>query len=264
MKNILNEIARTKCVEVESLKRGVSADEMRRMALASERNVLDMKGSILARGVAIIAEHKRRSPSKGEISPMSSVAEVAAQYAANGATAMSVLTDTPYFGGSLADLSVARVTAPRLPLLRKEFIVDEYQVYEAKVYGADAILLIAAMIEAPTLLRLHELAHLLGMQTLVEVHNQEELAAVPSDADMVGVNNRDLTSFATDVNVSRALIDSLPAGVVKVAESGIKTPDDVGILKAAGFDAFLIGEAFMSAPEPGLRLSEFRDNADER
>lgn len=257
MKNILKVIAGTKREEVESMKRVISHGEMRKMAFASRRDVLDMKGSILSRRVSVIAEHKRRSPSKGEIAPMSSVSEIAGQYAANGAAAMSVLTDTPYFGGSLADLAVARATAPWLPILRKEFIIDEYQVYEARVVGADAILLIAAMIDPKTLLKLHDLAHQLDMQTLVEIHCREELESVPSDADMVGVNNRDLTSFNTDIGNSRELIDSLPSGAVKIAESGIKSPRDLKMLKDVGFDGFLIGEALMSAPEPGIRLADF-------
>lgn len=257
MIDILKQIATTKRMEVEASKIGVSNSEMRRMAYACRRNVISMKDSILSRPVAIIAEHKRRSPSKGEIAPMSNVAEIAHEYAANGAAAMSVLTDTPYFGGNLTDLAVARATAPWLPILRKEFIVDEYQVYQARVFGADAILLIAAMIDPYTLLRLNDLAHQLDMQTLVEIHSVEELSMIPSDADMVGINNRDLTSFKTDIDVCRQLIDSLPADKVKIAESGIKIQKDIRPLINAGFDGFLIGEALMSKPEPGTMLAEF-------
>jgi len=255
--NILKRIASAKRVEVESMKKVISKGDMRRMAYSVCRDVISMTDSIKSRNVAVIAEHKRRSPSRGEIAPMSRVADVAEGYAANGAAAMSVLTDTTFFGGSLTDLAVARATAPWLPVLRKEFIVDEYQIYQARVYGADAVLLIAAMLDSATLLRLNDLAHNLGLQTLVELHSLEELDSLPSDADMVGVNNRDLTTFSTDISNCPRLIDSLPSGMVRIAESGIKSPEDLGKLKSAGFEGFLIGEAFMSCPDPGSRLHEF-------
>lgn len=256
-RNILTAIAATKRSEIAALKKIMPFAEIKRLAEETRRTPLSMTRSIKSRRMGIIAEHKRRSPSKGEISPMSEVAEVAEAYAVNGAAAMSILTDTPYFGGSLTDLAEARARAPWLPLLRKEFIIDEYQVYQSRVYGADAILLIAAMLDKETIARLHELAHSLGMQTLVEVHKEDELCLIPEEPDMVGVNNRDLTSFATDISNSSRLIGKLPEGVVKVAESGIKTPEDVRKLKEAGFDAFLIGEAFMSDPDHGNRLSDF-------
>ncbi|MDE6399880.1 MAG: indole-3-glycerol phosphate synthase TrpC [Muribaculaceae bacterium] len=257
MTNIIDRIARAKRQEVEALKTMVSAEKMMRMAYSAEREVISMKDSIKSRDVAVIAEHKRRSPSRGEMAPMSSVAAVAEEYASNGAAAMSVLTDTPFFGGSLTDLAVARATAPWLPMLRKEFIVDDYQVCQARVYGADAILLIAAMIDSDTLCRLNNLAHELGMQTLVELHSEGELASLPADADMVGVNNRDLTSFKTDISNCARLVDSLPADMVKIAESGIKTPEDLRRLKSIGFDGFLIGEALMSCKDSGGRLRDF-------
>ena len=178
-------------------------------------------------------------------------------YAVNKAAAMSVLTDTPYFGGSLEDLAVARLAAPFMPLLRKEFIVDEYQIYQARVYGADAILLIAAMISADEIRRFNSLAHFLGLQTLVELHSAEEISSLPEDADMVGINNRDLTSFHTDIDNAVRLVEALPPDMVKIAESGIKTPEDLVRLRNVGFDGFLIGEAFMSTPDPGERLAEF-------
>ena len=257
MENILEKIAATKRREVEAMKLLLPEEKLRELALAADRPVVPMSDSIRRHPVAIIAEHKRRSPSKGEISPMSRVDMVAEAYAANGAAAMSVLTDTPYFGGSLADLAVARAAAPSLPLLRKEFIVDEYQILQARLFGADAILLIAAMLPADTIARFNDAAHALGLQTLVELHSAAELPALPADADMVGVNNRDLTSFTTDIGNSSRLLASLPAGMVKIAESGIRTPADLGRLRAEGFDGFLIGEAFMSTPDPGAPLSAF-------
>lgn len=256
-RNILRQIADTKRREVEAMKLLVPDGVMREMVSVCLRTPWNMSDSIRIHTPAVIAEHKRRSPSKGEISPMSDVAEVARMYASNGAAAMSVLTDTPYFGGSLEDLAVARHAAPFLPLLRKEFIVDEYQISQARVYGADAILLIAAMISPDDLRRFNDFAHSLGLQTLVEIHSEEEVTAVPGDADMVGVNNRDLTSFSTDINNAVRLMDALPPDVVKIAESGIKTPEDLQRLRDVGFDGFLIGEAFMSTPDPGETLARF-------
>ena len=192
---------------------------------------------------------------------MSDVKVIAEEYACNGAAAMSVLTDTPYFGGSLADLAVARSAAPLLPLLRKEFIVDEYQIYQSRILGADAILLIASMIDSEKIRHFNNIAHSLGMETLVEVHTAEEIDAVPEDADMVGVNNRNLSSFSTDIGNSANLINLLPGGIVKIAESGIRSAEDIVRLKAAGFDGFLIGEAFMSQKNPGAALKSFVEEA---
>lgn len=256
MKNILERIAGTKRQEVSAMKSVIAPDVMQAMAheAASSRPAMSMTESIRSHPVAIIAEHKRRSPSRGEIAPMSSVADVAAGYASAGAAAMSVLTDTPYFGGSLTDLAVARRAAPALPILRKEFIIDPYQIWQARVAGADAVLLIAALLPAATLRGLHAEARRLGLQTLIEVHSPEEIDTVPDDADMVGVNNRDLTSFSTDISNSRALIEALPAGVVKIAESGIRSASDLMSLRSTGFDGFLIGEALMSHPSPAVAL----------
>lgn len=256
-KNILDVIAASKRKEVESMKKLLPFAELRALVETCERVPVSMTESIRCRDIAVIAEHKRRSPSKGEIAPMSSVATVAESYAVNGAAAMSVLTDTPFFGGSLDDLAVARATAPWLPILRKEFIVDEYQIYQARLFGADAILLIASMIPAASIERFNRIAHSLGLQTLVEIHSEEEAAAVPEDADMAGINNRDLTTFVTDTANCRKLIGTLPENMVKVAESGIKSPEDLLGLKEAGFDAFLIGEALMKEKNPGERLFEF-------
>lgn len=255
--NILQKIAQTKKAEVIAMDKIFPARILKDMAYGVDRIPLLMTKSILENPPGIIAEHKRRSPSKGEISPMSSVAAVARMYAANGAAAMSVLTDTPYFGGSLADLAVARDAAEGLPLLRKEFMVDEYQLYQARVYGADAVLLIASLLTDRDMEFFNDLAHELCMQTLVEVHSLDEVSKVPRDADMVGVNNRDLTSFNTDMANSARLVEHLPCGIVKIAESGIKTPEDLVRLKSVGFEGFLIGEALISAPNPGLALSKF-------
>ncbi|MCM1450070.1 MAG: indole-3-glycerol phosphate synthase TrpC [Clostridiales bacterium] len=256
--NILQLIAASKHREVEAMKRVMGLDMLKSMAEDCRRTPLSMAGALRQHEVAVIAEHKRRSPSRGEISAMSDIGSVARDYAAHGAAAMSVLTDTPFFGGSLEDLAVAREAVPGLPLLRKEFIVDAYQVYQARVYGADAILLIAAMISPESLAAMNNLAHSLGMETLVEIHDIGELQSLPCDADMVGVNNRDLTSFKTDIANSSRLVSSLPDNAVKVAESGIRQPVDVERLLLEGFDAFLIGEALMAAGDRVKALKTFQ------
>lgn len=255
--NILEKIAATKRREVEAMKQLVPEKNLKVEAFSVLRSVLSVSKSIKDHTPGIIAEHKRRSPSKGEIKGMSEVGDIAASYFANGAAAMSVLTDTPYFGGSLADLAVARQAAPRLPLLRKEFIIDEYQLFQSRILGADAVLLIASLLGKEELAKLNDIAHSLGLETLVEVHNAAEIAKVPESADMVGVNNRDLTSFHTDIQNSSLLVDMLPEGIVKIAESGIHTPEDILRLRKDGFDGFLIGEAFMSKPDPGAELARF-------
>lgn len=246
--NILQKIAATKLLEVKAAKAAIDLEMMRRLAFGCRRSVLSMKDAILS-GSGIIAEHKRRSPSKGEISPMSDVGQTARIYSEGGASAMSVLTDTRYFGGALTDLALARIAVPELPLLRKDFILDPYQLYEARVAGADAVLLIAAMLSPDEMKRLNDEAHALGLQTLVEVHCAEEAAEVPEDADMVGINNRDLASFSTDISISASLIGLLPQKAVKIAESGIKSSSDVRKMREAGFNGFLIGEALMSSPD---------------
>lgn len=257
--NILQTIAGTKRREVRGMKKILPQGLLEELAKDVRREPLSMRDSILNSEWGIIAEHKRRSPSKGEISPMSEVAGVADAYSRFGAAAMSVLTDTPYFGGSLTDLAVAREAAPGLPLLRKEFIVDKYQLLEARIYGADTVLLIAAMLTRDEIFRLNDYAHSLGLQTLVELHSPEEMDRLPDDADLVGVNNRDLTSFKTDLSNSSRMMESLPKGTVKIAESGIKTPYDMMRLRDLGFDGFLIGEALMSRPSPESALREFAD-----
>ena len=205
---------------------------------------------------AVIAECKRASPSRGVIRADYDPAAVAADYAAHGAACLSVLTDEPFFGGQDAHLQAAREATP-LPVLRKDFTLDTYQVYEARCLGADAILLIAAALGDAQLAELHALGVELGMDVLVEVHDAEELERVrPLGPGLVGINNRDLRTFTTDLATSEALAPALPEAAVGVAESGIHTGDDIARLRAAGIHAFLVGEAFMAAESPGARLGE--------
>ena len=208
------------------------------------------------RSHAIIAELKKASPSKGLIRENFDVAALARTLELAGASALSVLTDEPYFQGSLQNLEVAS-SVTGLPCLRKDFIVDEYQIVEARAHRADAILLIAAALSDAELARFTEAAHENGLDVLCEVHTAEELERVIGlDCDAYGVNNRNLGTFEVSLETSLKLADRLPAGAVRVAESGIDTPEDIARLRTAGFDAFLIGESLMRRPDPGAALRE--------
>ena len=213
-----------------------------------------------ATGPAVIAEIKKASPSKGLIRSAFDPAWLARRYRAGGAAALSVLTDEPFFQGSLRNLEMASTATP-LPCLRKDFIVDEYQVTEARAHRADAILLIAAALDGSELKQLAQAARSLSLDVLVEVHIAEELDRVldalgETGADAIGVNNRDLKTFEVSAQTSLALVDRIPASVVRVTESGISTHDDIARLRKAGFDAFLIGESLMRQPDPGVALAE--------
>src|SRR5580658_1764269 len=212
-----------------------------------------------AQGPAVIAEIKKASPSKGLIRAAFDPAWLARRYAAGGATALSVLTDEPYFQGSLRNLELAS-QAVNLPCLRKDFTVDEYQILEARANRADAILLIAAALTSDEMKRFAQTAHDHALDVLVEVHTADELNRVldalgDSGADAIGVNNRDLKTFEVRLETSLTLIDRIPASAVRVAESGISTADDLARLRSAGFDAFLIGESLMRQPDPGDALA---------
>lgn len=212
-----------------------------------------------ATGPAVIAEVKKASPSKGLIREDFNPEWLARRYRAGGAAALSVLTDEPYFQGSLRNLELASAAAP-LPCLRKDFMIDEYQIVEARAHRADALLLIAAALSAVELKRFAETAHGLALDVLVEVHTADELAKVldalgETGADAIGVNNRDLKTFEVKQDVSLALVDSIPPNVIRVTESGISTPEDIARLRKAGFDAFLIGESLMRQADPGDALA---------
>jgi indole-3-glycerol phosphate synthase len=204
--------------------------------------------------VNVIAECKRRSPSKGVIRARYDPVAIAREYEHAGAAAISILTEATFFDGSLAHLGAVR-EAVGVPLLRKDFVVDAYQVHEARAAGADAVLLIVAALEQEMLVSLHELATSSGLAVLVEVHDEAELErAAEAGARIIGVNNRNLRTLRTDTSVSERLIARMPAGVVRVAESGLKTSADLRRLHDAGYDAFLIGESLMAQPSPGEAL----------
>jgi indole-3-glycerol phosphate synthase len=214
----------------------------------------DFRQALEARTPAIIAEIKKASPSKGLLAPDFDPVRQARQYEAGGAAALSVLTDVTFFQGSLADLQGAR-GACTLPVLRKDFTLDENHVLEAAAHGADAILLIAAILEAGEIHRLGELAAGYGIAVLVEVHDERDLAkALDAGAGIVGVNNRDLTTFAVSLETSLHLASRIPAGVLKISESGIHSARDIERLRAAGFQAFLVGEHLMKSPDAAAAL----------
>jgi len=205
----------------------------------------------------IIAEHKRRSPSKQNINSSLSVSDVAQGYEAAGGCGMSVLTDGKYFGGSLDDLNLARAVT-EFPLLRKEFIVDEYQLIEAKAHGADLILLIAAVLTRAEIQQLSTAAQKLDLEVLVEVHNQEELEkSLMPTLDLLGVNNRNLKTFDVSLDTSRTLADLIPDEFVKVSESGIADATAIQELQTHGYQGFLVGENFMKTEDPGTAVREF-------
>lgn len=207
--------------------------------------------------IGIIAEHKRRSPSKSVINNNFSVEEVVVGYQNAGISGISVLTDAKYFGGSLDDLLLAKASA-NVPLLRKEFIIDEYQILEAKAHGADVILLIAAILTRSEIKQLSGFAHSLGLEVLLEVHNKEELdKAIMPGLDMIGVNNRNLKTFEVSLEQSKELAKHIPDEFVKVSESGISSTDAIKELQTHGYQGFLIGEHFMKTENPGLAAKTF-------
>lgn len=258
MNDILQRILARKVEEVAERSARVPLDEM----VSRCRDLPDPRGfaealcaQAAAGGSAVIAEVKKASPSAGVIRPDFDPASIARSYESGGATCLSVLTDTDFFQGSDAYLQQARA-ACALPVLRKDFVIDPWQVYEARALGADCILLIVAALDDARLLGLSLLAAELDLDVLAEVHDAGELArALELPVTLVGVNNRDLRSFETRLETTLALQPQMPEGRLLVSESGIHTPDDVARLRAAGVRAFLVGEAFMRAPEPGRELA---------
>ncbi len=254
--NILERIARTKREEVALKKRIVPESQLGAYTLM-DRPVVSMKASLAARPFGIIAEHKRRSPSRSVINQDLSVSEVVTGYQNGGAGAISVLTDATYFGGSLEDLQVAR-SCTDLPLLRKEFILDPYQVLEARASGADAILLIAALLTPAEIESLAARARELGLEVLLEVHHAGELERAPLEGiDMIGVNNRNLKTFEVDLATSHELAGMIPDSVLRVTESGLGAPGQLRALRDSGFRGFLMGETFMKHKDPGKALGSF-------
>lgn len=254
--NILDKIVVDKRKEV-ALKKDLIPTKQLEASVLFERETVSLAKALRASTTGIIAEHKRRSPSKAVINQKVSVQDVALGYKEAGVCGMSVLTDGKYFGGSLDDLLLARA-AVDLPLLRKEFIIDAYQIIEAKAYGADVILLIAAILSREEIKALSELAKSLQLDVLLEVHNQEELQkAIMPSLDMLGVNNRNLKTFDVSLDTSKGLSTQIPEDFVKVSESGISTIDAIKELQPYGYKGFLIGENFMKTENPGTSAIHF-------
>ena len=216
-----------------------------------------LRGALLHSSTGIIAEFKRKSPSKGWIKEDGQADVIPLSYQQNGAAALSILTDEHYFGGSDDFIRQARQSGVTLPILYKNFVVDEAQVFAAALCGASAVLLIAACLSKQECKRLMGRAHELGLEVLLEMHSEQELEYADLGPDLCGINNRNLGSFVTDVENSFRLAELLPKDAVKVSESGISNPDTVHALHSAGFHGFLIGENFMKTPDPGAALHEF-------
>ncbi len=248
---VLDEILATKRDEVTVLRRPQTRDLLRREALGAPAP-RDFAAALRRDDgrIAVIAEIKRRSPSKGDLAPDLDPAATAASYEQGGAAALSVLTDRPWFGGAIADLQVARA-ACSLPVLRKDFMLDAVQIDEARAVGADAVLLIVAALDDATLHDLHAYAVALGLAVLVEAHDDDELdRALAAGAQIVGVNSRSLQTFGEDLGVAERLRAAIPADRIAVAESGIRTPDDAARMADVGFDAVLVGEALVRSDDP--------------
>ena len=254
--NILDQIIASKRKEIALKKSIVSVAQLENADLFNKKTN-SLSKSIINSPFGIIAEHKRRSPSKATINNSFSVEEVVKGYENACASGISVLTDMQYFGGSLEDLLLARA-AVQIPLLRKEFIVDEYQLLEAKAFGADAILLIAAVLSKQEIKKLSEFAQSLALEVLLEVHNQEELEkSIMPTLDMIGVNNRNLKTFEVSLDFSKQLANKIPTDFVKISESGISSIEAINELKPFGYKGFLIGENFMKTDNAGKAAKEF-------
>jgi indole-3-glycerol phosphate synthase len=253
--NILEQIVADKYKEVALKKSMIPVEVYTKMPLF-EVDRRSLKAALMvADSTGIIAEFKRKSPSKGIINAHADVAQVTTAYS-RYAAGISVLTDEPYFGGSNDDLMLARETVS-IPLLRKDFIIDEYQLYEARSIGADVILLIAACLSKQQVKQLAQAAKQLQLEVLLEVHNEEELEHVCDEVDMVGVNNRNLKTFEVNINTSLELINKMPRNKPAVAESGISNVDTIVTLRGAGFRGFLIGENFMKHASPSVAFADF-------
>ena len=260
--DILDKIVINKRKEVAIRKQLISLQHLEQADLFN-RTTSSLKNVLKNSSTGIIAEYKRRSPSKSVINQNAFIQEVALGYENAGVCGMSVLTDGHFFGGSLHDLLMARGTV-QMPLLRKEFIIDEYQIIEAKAHGADVILLIAAILTRPEIALFSNLAHELQMEVLLEVHNEEELThALMPDLDMIGVNNRNLKTFEVSLATSTSLVSKIPNEFVKVSESGLSSESAIQMLRQVGYQGFLMGETFMASEDPGSGAEQFIKNMEQ-
>ncbi|MEP2026453.1 MAG: indole-3-glycerol phosphate synthase TrpC [Reichenbachiella sp.] len=255
--NVLDKIVQTKKEELTYQKSLVTIDDLIKSSYFDQRCHSTVANLESAAPYGIISEFKRQSPSKGVINDQVDVAQVAKGYCEAGASAISILTDRDYFGGSVEDLQRARKHMT-CPVLRKDFIIDEYQIYKTKAIGADLMLLIAAILTKEEIIRFTDLAHQLGLEVLLEIHNEEEYREGYYDAvDILGVNNRDLKRFKTTIQNSIDLAKILPKDQLKISESGISSTKEMDILAAEGYKGFLIGEQFMKHADPANELKKF-------
>jgi indole-3-glycerol phosphate synthase len=254
---ILDRIVSHNRQELERKKRRLPLPVVERMA-TEQPPTIDLASALTGDGIKLIAEVKKASPSRGVIRPDFDPVKIAELYADNGAAAISVLTEARYFQGSLDHLTnIRKALLQKLPLLRKDFVVDPYQIYESRAYGADALLLIVAIMKPDTLKELLDLGHELSMNCLIEVHNEVEVEiALNSGAKIIGINNRDLNTFTVDLATTERLRPLIPKDKIVVSESGIKARSDVEMLRTSGIDAILVGEALMSAPDIASRMRD--------
>jgi indole-3-glycerol phosphate synthase len=253
--NILETIIAHKRLEVEKRKAEVSIAQLKKSKFFS-RSALSLKKFLLDESkTGIITEFKRKSPSKGIINADADIVAVTKAYTDHGASGLSVLTDEHFFGGSSEDLIKARVN--EIPILRKDFMIDEYQLVEARSMGADVILLIAACLSPAEVKKLAAFANNLGLEVLLEIHHEEELEHICDETSLVGINNRNLKTFEVDINTSVQLINKIPTGKLVIAESGISNVKTIVTLKDAGFKGFLIGETFMKETDPTIAFADF-------
>lgn len=255
MNNILDKIVANKQIEVARQKELVKLKDLEKQ-ITDTSNKYSFKQALIDSPTGIISEFKRRSPSRGWIFENAQVEDIVPVYSKNGASAISILTDFDFFGGQIADLEKAR-SLVTTPLLRKDFMIDEYQLYQAKVSQANAILLIASALSVTQTKNMAAQAKELGLDVLLEIHNEQELGHINEYVDVVGINNRNLNTFATDIQISFDLGDKIPNEFVKISESGISNPQTVIDLREAGFKGFLMGENFMKTNNPGKALDDF-------
>jgi len=255
MKDILDEIIEAKQQRLIEQKNAVGIDFLQQ-SLSEVLPTRSMREALEKSPSGIIAEFKRKSPSKGWIKEDANIENIIPSYEKNGASALSILTDTPFFGGNIKDIKTARPLT-NLPILRKDFIIDEYQLYQARSIGADAVLLIAAALTIDNCNYLAKVAHELELEVLLEIHQEKELEYLNEYIDMVGVNNRNLGTFHTDIENSFRLASQLPENILLVSESGISSPETIIKLREVGFKGFLIGETFMKTENPGEALGTF-------
>lgn len=257
--DILQEIIAHKRIEVEQFKQQLPPRTLYAQVeqMLDDAPIVSMRQALLDSDTGIIAEFKRRSPSKGWIKAEGRPDEIPLSYECHGAVAISILTDEHYFGGSDDFIRIARQTGVKIPILYKNFIVDEYQLFQARKCGASAVLLIAAALAYTECKSLRRIAKELGLEVLLEMHSEEELDYADMAPDMYGINNRHLGSFVTDVHSSFTLASRLPSDGCKVSESGLSKPETVKLLRDVGYRGFLMGEHFMKTSDPGMALQEF-------